>query len=138
MAEFFKRMRFGPPPYDDAHKDDSSYALLVGCEPEDNFAFYEKKEPEVGLSDEVSTTAATVRNTEAGKSEESATGKEEEDAIPTEEDSEAEEDMSEAAMRYFEGLQSNSEPEDFMDMRMNLIYECIDSYFNLFLEPKFS
>lgn len=105
-------MRFGIPPYDDDHEDSSAYTLLIGCEPEDNFTFYDKKEPEVGQSDEVSTTAATVRNIEAGKSEESATGKEEEDAIPTEEDSEPEEDESEAGVRYFEGLQSNSDPED--------------------------
>ena len=120
--EFFKRMRFGLPPYNDDDDDSNTYTLLIGCEPEDNFNFYEKKEPEVVQRDEVST----VKNIEAGESEESKEGeneKEEEDACPTE-DSEAEEDGSEVGRRYIEGLQSNSEPEDFVDMRMNLIYEC--------------
>ena len=68
----------------------------------------------------------TVKNIEAGESEEGKegeNGKEEEGACPTE-DSEAEEYDSEAGGRYFEGLQSNSEPGDFVDMRMSLIYEC--------------
>jgi len=116
--EFFKRMRFGLPPCDDDHEDSSAYTLLNGCEPEDNFT-YETKESEVGQSDEVSN----VKNIEAGESEESKEGeneKEEENACLTE-DSEAEENDSDAGGRYIEGLQSNSEPEDFVDMRMDPI-----------------
>ncbi|KAI4608370.1 hypothetical protein J4E83_009174 [Alternaria metachromatica] len=106
--QFFKRMQFRIPPYDDDDEDSSAYTLLIGCEPEDDFTFCEKKEPEVGQSDEVQTTAATVKNIEASKSEESKEGeneKEEGDACPTE-DSEAEEDDSEAGGRCIEGLQS--------------------------------
>ena len=55
-------MRFGLRPYDDDHEDSSGYTRLIGCEPEDNFDFYEKKEPKVGQSDEVSTTTATVKS----------------------------------------------------------------------------
>ncbi|KAI4607079.1 hypothetical protein J4E80_009809 [Alternaria sp. BMP 0032] len=108
-------MRFGIPPYDGDDEDSSAYTLLIGFTPGDNFTFYEKKTPGVGQSDDV----LTVKNIEAGESQEGKEGeneKTEEDECPTE-DSEAEEDDS-------EGLQSSSEPEDFVDMRMNLIYEC--------------
>jgi len=45
--EFIKRMRFGLPPYDDDYEDRDAYTLIIGCEPGDNFNFYEEKEPEV-------------------------------------------------------------------------------------------
>ena len=40
-------MRFGLPPYDDDYEDRDAYTLIIGCEPGDNFNFYEEKEPEV-------------------------------------------------------------------------------------------
>ncbi|KAI4671057.1 uncharacterized protein J4E88_009453 [Alternaria novae-zelandiae] len=78
---FIKRMRFGIPPYDDDDEDSSASTLLIGCAPGDNFTFYEKKEPEVGQSDDV----LTIKNIEAGESEEGKEGenkKKEEDACP--------------------------------------------------------